>query len=243
MLRKLRAIARKENYLIYTRPYELNIWGVRSENTKANVFDDHFHVFYRTDRNKPASAKASAGKWEYHIFPCTTDPGTFWLKNPLQPQGTAILMQGQYKDAYQIGLHRGQYASLVQRKPVTILRDYDRNAVLDFFNGKKETGLFGINIHRALVQGKAKYVDKFSAGCQVFENAAHFYRFMQMAERHRSLYGNRFTYTLIDERALKRAFLRRLLYGSVATGAALSAGVYLLSPEKLENQLTKTKQS
>ncbi|MCC7303466.1 MAG: hypothetical protein IT233_12575 [Bacteroidia bacterium] len=228
MLGKLKAIARKENYLIYSRPYELNIWGVRSENTRSGKFDDHFHVFYKTEKNK----------WEYHIFPCTTDPGTFWLENPMQPQGTAILMQGQYKGAYQIGLHRGQYASLVQRKPVTILRDYDRNAVLDFLNGKRETGLFGINIHRAMQQGKTKYVDKFSAGCQVFENAAHFYRFMQMAERHRSLYGNSFTYTLIDERALKRAFLRRVLYGSLATVAAISTSVYLLSPDETFKQST-----
>jgi hypothetical protein len=36
----------------------------------------------------------------------------------------------------------------VQSKPITVLRDYDRNAILDFWNGKPETGMFGINIHR-----------------------------------------------------------------------------------------------
>ncbi len=227
MLSRLRAIARREGFRIFSRPYELNIWGIRNANTRSGTFDDHFHIFYKSEK----------GKWEYHICPSTTDPGTFWLENPMQPQGTAILMQGQYVDAYQIGLHRGQYAALVQRKPVTILRDYDRNAYLDFLNGKRDTGFFGINFHRALVQGKTKYVDKFSAGCQVFENAVHFYRFMQMAERHRSLYGNSFTYTLIDERAVKRTFLRRLLYGTVATGVAVTGLAYLLIPD---NSISET---
>jgi hypothetical protein len=52
----------------------------------------------------------------------------------LQPKSTAILAQGQYKGAYKIGLHQGKYKALVEAKPITVIRDYDRNAKLDFKN-------------------------------------------------------------------------------------------------------------
>ena len=98
------------------------------------------------------------------MYKATTDPGTFLLRNPMQEQGTAILAQGQYVNAYELGLHRGQYEALVQQKPLTIIRDYDRDAKLDFSNGTKTTGYYGINIHRANRTGTTKTVDKNSAG-------------------------------------------------------------------------------
>lgn len=216
MLDRLESIFRQQGYRMRQRPYELNIVGIRSSQTQSNSFDDQIHVFFKTDLLR----------WEYHIFKATTDPGTYWLKNPMSPQGTAILAQGQYEGAYHIGFHQNKYKALVQRGPVTVIRDYDRNAVLDFFNGKKEKGLFGINIHRAFAQGKAKVIDKFSAGCQVFESAENFNRFLAMCDKHRELYGNRFTYTLIDTRAIKRETARRIALGTLAVGL-MGLGYYL----------------
>lgn len=213
MLDKVKSILSEKGYVIYSRPFELNIVGVRSKNTNSNRFDDEIHVFYRV----------SLLKWNYHVYKVTTDPGTFWLKNPMQPQGTAILAQGQYINAYEIGLHKGQYKALVQRKPITILRDYDRNAILDFNNGTKVVGQFGINIHRAMSQGTTKVIDKFSAGCQVFQNASDFAEFMSLCENHRKLYGNQFTYSLIDFRALRREGIKRILVGTFTLGLGLFA--------------------
>jgi hypothetical protein len=211
ILPKVKSILRSQGYVLHTRPYELNIVGVRTRNAKANRFDDEIHVFY----------KSKPGKWEYHIFKATTDPGTYWLENPMQPQGTAILAQGQYVNAYHIGMHLGKYKALVQVGAVKIMRDYDRNAKLDFLNGKKDTGFFGINIHRAMAQGTTKRIDKFSAGCQVFQNAVDFSHFMGMCEKHSQLYGNRFTYTLIDFRAMRRESLRRIAIGTLTLGIGL----------------------
>lgn len=202
MLQRIKAILKFKKFEIYSRPYELNIVGMRSKSAQANRFDDELHVFFKT----------TPLRWDYHVFNITTDPGTFWLKNPMQEQGTAILAEGQYKNAYAIGLHRGQYVALVQAKPITIMRDYDRNAVLDFYNGKKERGLYGINIHRANRVGTTKTVDKNSAGCQVFENACDFNVFLHLCEKHRSLYGNQFSYTLIDFRSWRRQTIRRVSY-------------------------------
>jgi hypothetical protein len=181
-------------YRVYTRPYELNIVGIRANSTKPNSFDDTINIFYKTND----------GNWQFHRFAATTDPGTYWLQNPMNPQGTAILKQGQYIGSHAIGLHRGKYLALVQQKPLTVIRDYDRNAVLDFMNGKEETGTFGINIHHASQNGTTQTVDKYSAGCQVFANINDFNLLMQLANRHKTLYGNSFSYTLLDERALVR---------------------------------------
>ncbi len=205
MLARVKSILRQNSFRIYTRPYQLNIVGLRSRFTKSNSFDDEIHVFYKTDNNH----------WNYHLFPATTDPGTFWLQNPSAPQGTAILAMGQYVDAYGISRHRGKYYALCQiHKPVAVIRDYDRNAVLDFFNGKMQWGMLGMNIHRARPSGTTKVIDEFSAGCQVFANAEDFDRFMHLCEIHRNLYGNLFTYTLVDFRAMRRLVRKRIAVGT-----------------------------
>jgi hypothetical protein len=212
MLPKVKSILRQKGYRIFTRPFELNIVGIRSRHTRSNSFDDELHVFYRDSRKK----------WKYHIFKITTDPGTFWLKEPLASKGTAILAEGQYLDAYGIGMHQGKYYALCQlHKPVTVIRDYNRDAILDFMNGRSEKGMFGINIHRARAAGETRVIDEFSAGCQVFKDAADFVAFMALCEQHKKLYGNRFTYTLIDFRAMRREIFRRMAYG----GAALGLGI------------------
>lgn len=217
VLGKLKAILRHKGYKLFTRPYELNIVGMRADSTVPNRFDDEIHVFYKTHPLK----------WNYHVYKATTDPGTFWLLNPMQPQGTAILAEGQYINSHSLGLHRGQYEALVQTKPLTVIRDYERIAKLDFMNGKRDTGYFGIDIHRANAIGDTKYVNKYSAGCQVFENADAFHEFLTFCIRHEKLYGNHFTYTLIDFRAVKRETYRRIAIGTgivglVALGVALT---------------------
>jgi hypothetical protein len=184
----------RKGYRIFMRPFELNIVGVRSDNTKPNSFDDTIYIIYNDKENNVLQ----------HKFKATTDPGTYWLQNPMNPQGTAILKAGQYVGGYMMGMHRGKYLALVQKRPVTVMRDYDRNATLDFWNGKEDTGMFGINIHRASENGTTKTVDQYSAGCQVFANTSEFMLFLHLCERHKNLYGNEFTYTLIDERAVNR---------------------------------------
>ena len=211
MLSRIKAILKSYGYVLNTNPYQLNIVGLRSKSTESNRFDDEIHVFYK----KPD------GGWNYHIYPATTDPGTFWLNNPSYPQGTAILAQGQYRDAYGVGLHKSTYEALVQAKPVTVIRDYDRDAVLDFSNGEKQTGYFGINIHRAESSGTTQFINKYSAGCQVFQNADDFKEFIALCEQHRKLYGNTFTYTLIDFRAINRITLKRIVTASTMIAALI----------------------
>ncbi len=183
---------KEKGYKIFERAFELNIVGIRRNSTVPNSFDDTICVFY----------KNRDGSWQWMAWPGTTDPGTYWLRNPDAPKGTAILKSGQYTNSHVIGLHRGKYTALVQRgpNPVTVLRDYNRDNVLDFNTGKQQSGYFGINIHHASATGISKTIDRYSAGCQVFANISDFNVFMTLCQRHKTLYGNLFTYTLIDER-------------------------------------------
>jgi hypothetical protein len=223
----VRIAMRRRGYTIYKRPYELNIVGVRSPSTVPNSFDDFILVFYQ-DNN---------GRWVNHAYPATTDPGTYWLNQPMMPQGTAILIEGQYKDTYEIGMHRNKYLALVQRlKMVSVWRDYDRDAVLDFNNGTTYTGWFGINIHHASSNGTTKTVDKYSGGCQVFANIEDFNSFMAMCEAHRALYGNVFTYTLIDLRAVQRTTRRNITFAIGGLLGFIMLLVFVLSEEETKHE-------
>lgn len=222
MIKRIKTIAQEKGHVIYTEPYRLNIWGFRANTEKPNVFDDELHVFTNVSQTKIA-------KWAYLVFKITTDPGTYWLQNPLNPKGTAILKAGQYLDAYSIDKHRNKYYALCQRlAKVTVIRDYDRDAILDFNNGKEQTGMFGINIHRARKTGSTYSVDRHSAGCQVFKNAQDFDFFMKLCEVHRKLYGNKFTYTLVDKRMEFRKTLKKITISSVLISLLLG-GFYLVS--------------
>jgi hypothetical protein len=182
----------KKGYQIYTRPFELNIVGVRSAKALQNRFDDTIHVFY----------KREDGQWLITSFKATTDPGTYWLKNPMNPKGTAILKPGQYKNSHCIGIHRGKYQALVQQNTLTVCRDNNRNETIDWTVTRADTGIFGINIHRASINGVTESVDKHSAGCQVLASVEDFNLLMQLAFRHKKLYSNNFTYTLLNEKDL-----------------------------------------
>lgn len=184
-------VMKSKGYTVYDNPagFDLNIVGVRSAGQSANKFDDTAIVFYKQH-----------DEWIYNFFNITTDPGLYWLLNPMTDLGTAILKEGQYKGAWKLGLHRGKYQALVQRKPVTVIRDYNKDGKIDYDSGVEETGLFGINIHRSSAFGESIQVDKWSAGCQVFSDIFQYNMFISLCKVGRTNFGNSFTYTLLHER-------------------------------------------
>lgn len=188
---RLQEVLTGKNYLFFDKqkPYNLNIIGIRSNTTVSNAFDDHLYLIYRDDSLNLLS----------HRFAVTTDPGAHWLKNPLNVNGTAILVPGQYRGSHQIGLHRKTYEALVQKAPVKVWRDNDKDDHIDT-GGKIYEGIFGINIHRSNAQGESQVVEKWSAGCTVFKKVADFNFFMDICRKARNLYGNSFTYTLLEEK-------------------------------------------
>jgi len=224
-IRKLIGYVKAKKYRLYTRPNELNIISVRNADTKPEKFDDLMNVFWKNADNK----------WVGKQYNITTDPSTNYLEKGgigtfEGKKATAILPAGQYIDTWAIGSHRGNYTALTQAKEACVYRDYDRNAYLDFDVKDMNCGKFGMNIHRAKTggaddgQGNTKKIGPYSAGCQVFQNYYCFLEFLEMCKIQRDLYGNKFTYTLIDKWLERQFYIKRFILGSgIITGSALLA--------------------
>ncbi|MDO1449582.1 hypothetical protein Q0590_25115 [Rhodocytophaga aerolata] len=222
---------KKKGFKVLERPYELNIVGVRAATILSNAFDDTMWVFYREQN----------GKWRYKQYRITTDPGKYYLEKGFNGNATSILAQGQYVDAYSIGLHQGKYEALVQTGKVTALLDDDKNNVLNFNSAKTKTGLFGINIHRAAASGTTEEINNYSAACQVFANAQQFKEFLELCRKHKDKYGNKFTYTLIDEKTTARQQTKRIVASVFLLALVLIVLVVLYRKGVLSAWLTKLK--
>ena len=173
----------------------LNLIGVRRDNQGTNTFDDFLLVMYREEELMVSN--------RYQI---TTDPGKYWLKNPTNPKGTAVLAPGQYRGTWQIGKHQGKYEALVQRKKVKGWRDNNKDEIIDYNNITllSDEGYFGINIHRSNPYDQSYVINKWSAGCQGIKKIEDYNKFMELCKDSAKIYGNSFTYTLIDEKDLRK---------------------------------------
>jgi len=187
---EVKAVMRSKDYWVFgneQRGYDLNLFGIRSKDRTANVFNDVIGVMY-----------LESGGWCSFMFPATTDPGLYWRENPSNVEGVAVLAPGQYLGAYRIGSHRG-YPALQQHKPVKVFRDNDRDPLLDLRPSTIREGMYRINIHRASPTSASPFVNRWSAGCQVLADPIHFHFLMSLARKSASIFGNSFTYTLLDE--------------------------------------------
>ncbi len=172
--------------------YNLNIVGVRNSDTNqevTNKFDDCITLSYKSE-----------GEWKFHCFKSTTDPGKYWVENILNESGVAILKPNQYRGSHKIGLHQGKYEALRQQKPVQVYRDDNLDVCYDLLEENVQEGIYGINIHRAtgIEGGESKQIDKWSAGCQVIAAYNDFELFMEICNKAKDIWGNSFTYTLIE---------------------------------------------
>jgi len=184
---EIEAQMRKLGYRFFTSgDYNLNIIGIRNKTLNTNTFNDEIHIIYKVN-----------GKWVDDRYPITTEPGYRLLKTPLNNKGCAILVPGQYNSCYQLGLHKGQYTALVQRGLVRVYRDNNRDQIVDLNPKTIDEGYFGINIHKAGVD--SKIVDNWSGGCQVFKRKSDFDKFIAVCKKSSANYGNKFTYTLLND--------------------------------------------
>jgi len=185
-IEQLKTIFSKKGYLFTEEtPNALNIIGVRSSNIEANLFDDWLYLTQNLENGDVA----------IYEFPITTDPGAYWLKNPMNVDGTAILVPGQYLNSHRLGLHQGKYEALKQNKPVKVWRDNNGDTTIDQ-SGEIYEGVFGINIHRSNAKTASNIVEKWSAGCQVFKKVNDFNLFIEICKNSGQ---ENFTYTLLEE--------------------------------------------
>lgn len=189
---KIEAALKKKGYVWFedaaNKGLDLNIVGVRNSDTGkkvTNAFDDVITVSYKKD-----------GQWVYKEWANTTDPGKKGVEQFHNAKGVARLVPGQYRSSHTLGLHQGKYECLKQLNPVKVYRDANRDGVYD--EKSIDTGVFGINIHKAGVD--STFVENWSEGCQVFKRAADFEEFMAIARAAAKIHGSKFTYTLIESK-------------------------------------------
>jgi hypothetical protein len=168
--------------------YDLNIVSVRTSETGkkvTNVFDDVLTLSYKVN-----------GVWQFKQWLVTVDPGTKGVREFKNPNGVARLVPGQYRKSHQLGLHQGKYLALKQQNPVKVYRDANKDAIYD--ENKIQEGIFGINIHKA--GANSTWVENWSEGCTVFKRSADFEEFLAICQKAEPIFGNNFTYTLIESK-------------------------------------------
>ena len=174
-----------------TGDLNVNIVGVRNGatgNKVTNLFDDWISISWK-----------ERGKWCYQIFLATTEPGKRGMLEGKAKGGVFILKEGQYIGSHQIGLHQGKYEALRQCGKLTGFRDGNRDLEFDLVQ-EQDVWNAGVNIHKAGVN--STYVENWSEGCQVFRTEQDFNEFMGIIKKAATIYGNRFTYTLINSKDL-----------------------------------------
>jgi len=175
-----------KGYVFFDRGrFNLNLIGQRTPSDGSNTFNDIMYVVYKDsfDDKKCLS------------FPITTDPGTHYRINPINPKGTGIIAGGQWRGCWKIGLHKG-YPALVQVKPMGVYRDNNKDNVLDKTNIEMDLNAF--NCHRASKKGTSINVDKWSAGCQTYANCFDHDILMALCYRSAAIHGDSFSYTLLE---------------------------------------------
>jgi hypothetical protein len=191
---------KNSDFLLFTRPYSVNLGGIRSADNRSGMFNDQLYAFYYTD----------SGNIEGVIVNGTTDAGTYYRNNPLNKEGTAILQHDkQYRGCYQLQDpeldsslrgHKGRKA-FRQIKNMDYWRDNNFDNVLDF-TGPTHNEIAYTNHHYMGVAGN--YVGKWSAGCQGTPESHQNLIYSIADKQIEKGLGDKFSYTLFHEHTIER---------------------------------------
>jgi hypothetical protein len=215
---KIIAAMSKKGYVINTKPYEVNIVGIRRqyEGMKySNAFLDDLYLIYKTD---------DSDNWTTYKFKISTMPGFYvglengnnfildytnkstmnvkqskmMLSRGVAPNnGMGILMEAQYLNIYTIGQHLGAPAMITTGEQKFYRDNSPDNTIKYTGQGK---GWAGMLIHKGYKGGST--VNNWSEGCQVFSTEVELNKFFNLCQEHKNKYGNKFHYTLMLERDL-----------------------------------------
>lgn len=212
-------------YMLFTNDindYNLNVCTIRANNQTAGSFDDLEILFWKYK-----------GNWTIVTHSATADPSDLSLITMKNALGCAILKPGQYLNSHKLGLHRGKYEALVQAKPITVIRDFDRDNTLDYYMDTigldkvikpnnnygattkyykgadvvfiEDTGIFGINHHMASFIRILESVGLYSEGCCVHNVATEYKEYINIIKEAVAIYGNQFTTTLLTEEQIMKS--------------------------------------
>ena len=184
-----------KDYLWLNRPYELNIFGIRGfspdgfhNNEMMGVYNDTLGCSFLDDYNNV----------HFFLWRGTTDASNYYFKNPLNANGVAKLVPGQYTNTYKLDLHKGQYLALCERLGPVMVERVKKIEDFNKDNNPREVSYRGINIHHG--RDEIEDVGAYSAGCQVFYDLEQFDLLISLCKIHKERYGNSFHYTLLEKK-------------------------------------------
>lgn len=179
--------------------YNVNLWGIRSEDLETDEYNDVIGISWQ-----------HKGKVYHHVFKATTDPGLYYMKNPMSVNGSALMVHNQqYQGALMAGKHNPgkptEHQAFRQIKPMKYWRDNDRNNYRDVEKGKIYEAIYYTNLHsRQPNKAMLATIGKTSAGCQVVQSPKDFHSILiPIRDKAVSNWGPTFTYTLFFERDIK----------------------------------------
>lgn len=183
-----------KGFKIHVKPFMLNIIGVRSLSQEAGKYDDAILFFRRKTKG-----------WDWMQCDATTDPGLYYLQNPLREEGTLIMCPGHYPDFYKSGPHRGKSA-FRQNASGIYVRDNNKDEYLDLAlmnaPSNRIAGNFFTNLHKGYKEVRAD-IGRYSAGCQVVNDDEQFDIAKEWRdEQIQKCNLNSFNYTLLLESEL-----------------------------------------
>ncbi len=174
--------------------YQVNLGGFRNKDLlTVDKFNDYLFVAFLDEfQNK-----------RLLLFAGTTKPGLAYLGDKmLNPNGTGILIPGQYPNCWVIGTHNEgkptAHEAFKQSGPgvFKVWRDKDKDGQLDF-SGQVYTDAGGVNGHRAGVNDTFN-VGPYSAACQVWQDDKEHSIAVAVAKRCVEIYNKPLTYTLFQ---------------------------------------------
>ena len=128
-------LAQSAGLPIFPNQYDPNWIVIRSKTGKPDEFDGLSTLSW-----------TESGAWKTVSIRAATRPGTYYLQNPMNLNGTALVVPGRNRLSHKLGMHQGKTPALVQFNEVLVRRDNDRDVILDPADGTWDDAS-GINHH------------------------------------------------------------------------------------------------
>lgn len=112
-------LAKARGFAIFGSEYDANWIVIRGASGKPDEYDGLSTLNW-----------VERGAWKSVQIPVATRPGTQFLKNPMNANGTFTVVSGQYRGSHALGVYSGEPA-LVQVGKLLGTRDNDKDMILD----------------------------------------------------------------------------------------------------------------
>jgi hypothetical protein len=195
---QIKKLVTDKGYVFFDeKDYNLNIVFIRTSDVFTDLFTDTGYVVYKENDVEKVL-----------IQPCSTKAGLYYVNNPITYQGvtgTAVVMDGQYRNVYQLVDSYSEWLSYPyfrQVKEMNYWRDMSKDTTLDEVQPQYNKN-WGTHYHRGSNIGvTGHHIYNFSAGCLIQEEP-YFKNVIELARKGVKAWGNSFSITILDAKDFK----------------------------------------